>query len=331
MAKLTSKTPKTRSKKILPKSSLSKRPKASSKTSQLPVTYGYPNLPQTDRALTHYLKQISHYPILSEEEERTLVESFRQHKNVEAAKELIQGNLRLVVKIATEYSHAYQHLMDLIQEGNLGLMKAVQNYDPSKGARLGYYASWWIRSYILKYIMDNFRLVKVGTTQAQKKLFFNLVRERRKIEAMGIEGPQRRKLLADKFDVTEAQIDEMSSRLAHSEPSLDAKIQTSSGDDSLYLIDMIEDKNPDQLDKLMAKERREQLVEKLKSFSQTLSKKERIILQKRLLAEIPKTLEELGEEFGVTKERVRQLQNRLIQKFKEELKEFADEFLIAES
>ncbi len=296
---------------------------------KLPVKYGFPYLPAADAGIKHYMRNVSHYPILTQEEEETLIESFRKNKNKESVRKLIQSNLRLVVKIALEYNHATQNLMDLIQEGNIGLMKAVQKYDPKHGARLGYYASWWIKSYILKYIMDNFRLVKVGTTQAQKKLFFNLVREKQRIDALGYGAQDSRKMLSEHFEMPEEKIDEMSVRLSHSEASLDAPIGSQKDDSqNLYLIDMIEDKNPTPLDDVLTKEKQEVLVSRLKEFSEGLGHKEQMILKKRLLAEVPKTLQELGEEFGVTKERVRQLQNRLIGQLKESLQDLGADFKI---
>ncbi|HRK02568.1 MAG TPA: sigma-70 family RNA polymerase sigma factor, partial [Oligoflexia bacterium] len=158
-----------------------------------------PALPPHLDPFKHYLRDVSKYPLLSPEDEFALAVKLRDTGDIDAAKRLVQANLRLVVKIAMEYRSAYQNILDLVQEGNVGLMKAVSKYDPSKGARLGYYASWWIRSYILKYILDNFRQVRVGTTAAQKKLFFHLMREKERLEAQGLEaGP---KLLAEKLNV----------------------------------------------------------------------------------------------------------------------------------
>ncbi|CAN0333407.1 unnamed protein product, partial [Chrysoparadoxa australica] len=135
--------------------------------------------------LSLYMKEISRYPLLSEEQEKVLTKALVETGDVEVAKKLVVANLRLVVKIAMEYKTAWQNTMDLIQEGNIGLMKAVSKYDPDKGAKLSYYASWWIRSYVLKFILDNFRLVKIGTTNEQKKLFFNLMKEKSRLEAQG--------------------------------------------------------------------------------------------------------------------------------------------------
>jgi RNA polymerase sigma-32 factor len=316
-------TPKKKEKKE--KSGTAKLMRKGSRSANLPVKSEYPMLPTSDAALHYYIKKINEYPILTEDEEKKLVKAYTQHKDIEAVKQLVQSNLRLVVRIAMEYSNAYQNLMDLIQEGSVGLMKAVKMYDPKKGSRLSYYATWWIRSYILKYIMDNFRLVKVGTTQSQKKLFFNLMREKQKMEAMGFEPQEARKLLATQFEVPEKKIDEMSGRLQRSEKSLDAPMGAKGSDtDDLYLIDMIEEKSPSALEKLLTKERRERLIGRLQKFSKTLNKKEQLILKKRLLSEVPKTLQDLGNDFGVTKERVRQLEERLKKRLKDVLEGLED-------
>src|SRR5690606_38484823 len=161
-----------------------------------------------------YLKEISRHKLLTIEEERELTAELLKTGDIEVAKKLVLANLRLVVKIALEYKNSYKNVMDLIQEGNIGLMKAVSKYDPSKGAKLSYYASWWIRSYILKFILDNFRLIKIGTTQEQKKLFYNLMREKQRLMNMGINPDV--KLLSDNLGVSEKAIQEMDFRLGTS-------------------------------------------------------------------------------------------------------------------
>src|SRR6185312_5943511 len=167
---------------------------------------------------------VSRYPLIDAQKELELAIRLRDKGDINAAKALVQANLRLVVKIAMEYRTMYANVLDLIQEGNIGLMKAVSKFDPTRGARLGYYASWWIRSYILKYLLDNFRLVKVGTTQAQKKLFYHLMREKERLEAQGLlAGP---KLLAEKLNVREKDVIEMEHRLSGrgAELSIDAPV-----------------------------------------------------------------------------------------------------------
>lgn len=182
--------------------------------------------------LKRYLQEISRYKLLSPEEEAELVATLFETGDLEAAKKLVVANLRLVVKIAFEYKNAYRNVLDLIQEGNIGLMKAVSKYNPEKGAKLSYYASWWIRSYILKFILDNFRLIKIGTTADQKKLFYNLMREKERLMNQGIEPDA--KLISENLGVSEKAVVEMDHRLSSSgaEVSLDFKL----GEDSSVIL-----------------------------------------------------------------------------------------------
>ncbi len=266
--------------------------------------------PTSTDPLQRYLQQVSQYPILSEEEEKNLVEKVRVHKDVEAARTLVTSHLRLVVKIAMEYRAAYQNILDLIQEGNVGLLRAIKNYNPDKGARLGYYATWWIRSYILKYILDNFRLIKIGTTQAQRKLFFNLMREKERIEKMGFDPGA--KLLAERLDVKEDEIKEMDQRLSQSELSIDAPV----GDEGSLRVDFLKDNTELADEKISDREFKDVLFEKLGSFSKTLNPREIKIFQERLVSEMPKTLQEIATENGITRERVRQIEERIKEKLK---------------
>jgi len=268
------------------------------------------SLPSTSDPLQRYLQQVSRYPLLSEEEEKGLVQKVRENKDVEAARKLVTSHLRLVVKIAMEYRAAYQNILDLIQEGNLGLLRAVKNYNPDKGARLGYYATWWIRSYILKYILDNFRLIKIGTTQAQRKLFFNLMKEKEKIEQMGFNPDA--KLLADRLEVKENEVAEMSQRLSQSELSIDTPV----GDSGNLHVDFLKDNAELPDEKISNREFKDVLFEKLGNFSKTLNSRELEIFQQRLVAEMPKTLQEIATENGITRERVRQIEERIKEKLK---------------
>ena len=168
------------------------------------------SLPISGDPLKFYISEISKYPLLTKEREEELVKKMLSG-DVGAARLLVMSNLRLVVKIALEYKNMYNNVMDLIQEGNIGLMKAISMYDPSKGAKLSYYSSWWIRSYILKFLIDNFRLVKIGTTQVQKRLFYNLLQEQKKLENQGLLAlPE---TLSKKLNVKEKDVLEMSTRL----------------------------------------------------------------------------------------------------------------------
>lgn len=273
--------------------------------------------------LKRYLEEIKRYPLLDTTEEFALAVKLKEQGDMQAARSLVSANLRLVVKIAFEYRTFYSNLLDLIQEGNIGLMKAVSKFDPTKGARLGYYASWWIRSYILKYLLDNFRLVKVGTTQAQKKLFYHLMREKERLEAQGLlAGP---KLLAEKLNVREKDVVEMEQRLSGrgSEMSLDAPIDRGEGKPTTQ-GDLLVD-HQEAADDALA---RDQLIQLLKSqlpdFEKKLNEKERRILQDRLLADEPKTLQEVADLYGLTRERARQIETRVIEKLREFLSSMMD-------
>lgn len=264
--------------------------------------------------LRRYLEEVSRHRLLDPQEEIKLAKRMIDDGNIEAAKQLVQANLRLVVKIAFEYRSIYTNIMDLIQEGNIGLMKAVSKFDPTKGARLGYYASWWIRSYILKYLIDNFRLVKVGTTQAQKKLFYHLMREKQRLEAQGLPAPA--KLLAEKLNVKEKEVVEMEQRLsgAGAEMSLDAPV----GDDdsSQVRLDFLSEEAESAEEALAGAQMLEILRDRLPEFEEKLNEKEKSVLHERLLADDPKTLQEVADLYGLTRERVRQIESRVIQKLR---------------
>lgn len=270
--------------------------------------------------LRRYLDEVRHYPLLTPEEEITLATKLHATGDLDAAKRLVQANLRLVVKIAFEYKSVYANVMDLIQEGNIGLMKAVSKYDPTKGARVGYYSSWWIRSYILKYLLDNFRLVRVGTTAAQKKLFFHLMREKERLEAQGVfAGP---KLLADRLQVREKDVVEMEKRLgsAGNEVSIDAPVSSHSDKQTSY-GEFLEDTREGADDRLAHEQLLTMIRKRLPEFERTLNERERKLLKDRLLHEEPKTLQEVADLYGLTRERARQIEAGVIQKLREFLKD----------
>lgn len=271
--------------------------------------------------LTVYLKEISRHKLLTPEEEKELTLELIRTGDIEIAKKLVLANLRLVVKIALEYKNAYKNVMDLIQEGNIGLMKAVSKYDPTKGAKLSYYASWWIRSYILKFILDNFRLVKIGTTQEQKKLFYNLMREKQRLMSMGITPDV--KLLSDNLGVSEKAVIEMDQRLgtAGQEVSLDKPLDEDGGRQTLS--DIIGDDETSLEDKLGDLQNLEILKEHLETFVKGLKPRDQEIFKKRLLSEIPESLQSIADQYGVSRERIRQVEERLI----EQLKIYMSEFL----
>jgi RNA polymerase sigma-32 factor len=177
--------------------------------------------------LSVYMRDVQRYTLLSKDEEHELAVRFFEEDDLEAAKRLVTSNLRLVVKIAYDYRQAYKNILDLVQEGNIGLMQAVKKYDPYKGVKLSSYAAWWIRAYMLRYILNNHRLVKVGTTQAQRKLFFNLQKEKARLSAMGIEPTA--EIIAERLNVPERDVVSMDMRLAAGDASLDAPVGTSEG------------------------------------------------------------------------------------------------------
>lgn len=269
--------------------------------------------------LTVYLKEISRYKLLSPEEEQELTRELFQTGDIEIAKKLVVANLRLVVKIALEYRSAYKNVMDLIQEGNIGLMKAVSKYDPDKGAKLSYYASWWIRSYILKFILDNFRLVRIGTTQEQKKLFYNLLKEKQKLMSMGINPDT--KLLSENLGVSEKAIVEMDHRLGSfgQEISIDRPVEEGS---SQNVGDFLADDRLGLDEELGELQNLEILKEKLVDFMQQLKPRDREIFEKRLLSEIPESLQSIANEYGVSRERIRQVEERLLTQLKIYMSEF---------
>jgi len=268
--------------------------------------------------LKQYMLEVQRYPLLSAEEELKLANQLKETGSLAAAKALVSANLRLVVKIAFEYRSFYSNLLDLIQEGNVGLMKAVSKFDPTKGARLGYYASWWIRSYILKYMIDNFRLVKIGTTAAQKKLFYHLVREMDRLESQGlVAGP---KLLAQNLNVREKDVIEMEQRLLHGGGEVPLDAPRAGSENKHTLMDTMADEH-ESIDMTLE---RDQLIkilhDSLEDFNKLLDPKEKRILADRLLSEEPKTLQEVADNYGLTRERARQIETKVIEKLRNFLK-----------
>jgi RNA polymerase sigma-32 factor len=225
----------------------------------------------------------------------------------------VTANLRLVVKIAYEYRRAYKNIMDLIQEGNIGLMQAVKRYDPYRGVKLSSYAAWWIRAYILRFILNNWRLVKLGTTQAQRKLFFNLNKEKARLTAMGIEPTSLE--IAKSLNVEEKEVIDMDRRLSSAEASLDAPVGDNDGR-SVSRLELMPSAGSGPEAAFAEQEVNTLLRARLGEFRATLAGKDVIIFDKRMNAEDPLTLQELGDEFGISRERVRQLEARLTGKLR---------------
>jgi RNA polymerase sigma-32 factor len=277
------------------------------------------SLPSATDPLTLYVREISRYKLLTLEEEETLLKELQETGDIDVAKKLVLANLRLVVKIAIEYRSAWQNVMDLIQEGNIGLMKAVSKYDGTKGAKLSYYASWWIRSYILKYILDNFRLVKIGTTNEQKKLFFNLMKEKERLIGLGFSPDN--KMISESLGVSERSVAVMDKRLSQGggELSLEAKLD----ENGPSLADILTDKEELSIDeKLGDLQSVEILKEQLHNFLGGLKDRDREIFEMRLLSEVPASLQSIADQYGVSRERIRQIEERLIGNLKVYMSEF---------
>lgn len=265
-----------------------------------------------------YMSEVQRHPLLTPDEEHSLAVRYAETEDVDAAARLVTANLRLVVKIAYEYRRAYRNMMDLIQEGNIGLMQAVKRYDPYRGVKLSSYAAWWIRAYILRFILNNWRMVKIGTTQAQRKLFFNLNKEKAKLTAMGVEPSHAE--IAKSLGVEEKDVVEMDRRLSRADASLDVPVGEADGRQTSR-VELIPSSNrsPDSLAESL--EIQDIVREQLEEFRKTLSGKDIVIFDKRVVAEDPMTLQELGNEFGVSRERVRQLEARLTGKLRDFLKQ----------
>ena len=272
-----------------------------------------------------YLQEAKRYPILSEEEEKELAIRLTETGDVDAAYQLTTANLMLVVKIAMTFKREWQNVMDLVQEGNIGLMKAVKNFDPFRGVRLSAYATWWIKSYILKYILDNWRLVRVGTTNSRRKLLFNLKKEKERLEREGFDPST--KLLAEHFGVDENEIIDVEASIGAVDVSMDTPTRA---DSSMTPAQSLSDGKS--LEKRAEVDQfREILQQKIEGFKSELKPGEIEILEKRVLSESPQSLQELGDERGVTREAVRQAEQRLLKKFRiyieEQMPEAADYFI----
>ena len=269
--------------------------------------------------LSAYVQETRKYPLLSREEEHELAVQYAEEGDLDAARRLVEANLRLVVKIAYEYRRAHRNLLDLVQEGNVGLMQAVRKYDPHRGVKLSTYAAWWIRAYILKFVLNNWRLVKIGTTQAQRKLFFNLRKEKEKLEQLGFQpGPA---LLAERLDVREKDVIEMEKRLAAPDASFDAPIAGGEGEAAdRTRHDVMAAERSERPDVQVANQEFQSiLVDKLSAFADTLSGREETIFRERWLTDTPLTLQEIGDRYGVSRERARQIEKRMLNRLREYL------------
>ncbi|MBW1940005.1 MAG: RNA polymerase factor sigma-32 [Deltaproteobacteria bacterium] len=272
--------------------------------------------------LQRYLSEISRHKLLSREEEKELAMRVQETGDSDAAYRLVTSNLRLVVKIALEFQRVWmQNLLDLIQEGNIGLMHAVKKFDPYKNVKFSYYSSFWIKAYILKFIMDNWRLVKIGTTQGQRKLFFKLKKEKQKLIDQGFD--PKPKLLSERLGVTEREIVDMDQRLDGWDISLDAPLKEDSDTERIEFLSTATDSAEDQVAK---KEIQILLHDKIDEFKRKLNKREIEIFDLRIFSDNPVTLQEIGDRYGISRERVRQVEKNIIKKMREFFKREIPDF-----
>ncbi len=285
---------------------------------RLPVVRGEKSLVPLD-PLAAYLQEIRQYEELSEEEERELAIQYRDTGDVKAAYRLTTAHLILVVRIAMTFKREWNNMMDLVQEGNVGLMKAVKNFDPLRGVRLSAYATWWIKSYILKYILDNWRLVKVGTTNVRRKLLYNLKKEKEKLEREGFSPTT--KLLAERFGVDESEVIDVDASLGAADVSMDAPVNPYST--QTHAESMGHSDSPDKL--VDAGMFHDLLKKKIDAFKVDLKPIQQEILDDRVLSESPLSLQEIGDRHDITREAVRQAEERLMKKLKTYIEEHLPE------
>jgi RNA polymerase sigma-32 factor len=269
-------------------------------------------LPSVTSILEIYIAQINRYPILSADEEFRYAVKFEKYNDMEAAEKLVVSNLRFVVKIAHEYRNYGIKLADLIQEGNIGLMHAVKKFDPYKGYRLISYAVWWIRAYIQNFIIKSWSLVKIGTTQAQRKLFFKLGQAKKKLEALSQKNPEFGEI-AESLGVKETEIEEMDQRLTYRDLSLDSYI---SGEGETSHIDYLTYKGEDQETSLIRKEEMDIVKRNIAGALTNLNERESYIVRHRIMTDSPKTLQEIGTKYNITRERARQIEKQALKKLR---------------
>ncbi len=272
--------------------------------------------------LQSYLAEVNRYRLLTREEEKELGKRIQEDNDPEAAYIMTTSNLRLVVKIALDFQRIWmQNLLDLIQEGNIGLVQAVKKFDPYKNVKFSYYSSFWIKAYILKFIMDNWRLVKIGTTQGQRKLFFRLKKEKQKLIEEGFDpGP---KLLSERMGVSEQEIVDMDQRLDGWDISLDEPLKA---DSNTERIDFINVETHSTEEEMAKKEIEDILRNRVDKFKKTLNRRELDIFEQRIFSDEPKTLQEIGEQYSISRERVRQIESTIIKKLKEYFKDKLHDF-----
>jgi RNA polymerase sigma-32 factor len=266
--------------------------------------------------LQQYLAEVRRHPLLDADEEHALAVLWKEDGDREAARKLVSANLRLVVSIARRYERAFRNLLDLVQEGNIGLLEALKNFDPYRGVRFPSYAVWWIRAYVIRYVMNNWRQVKLGTTQAQRKLFFNLQKEKDRLEREGFSPDP--KLIADRLAVKPSEVIEMDQRLSGRDLSVDTPV--GEGGEST-MLDFLGAGSPDTESSFGDAQARHMIASRIREFGESLEGKEAEIFHERMIAEDPLTLRELGERYEISRERVRQLEDRIRQRLRDYLVE----------
>ena len=269
----------------------------------------YAALPVVHDNLSLYLAEIRKFPMLDEQEEHRLAMRLFDHQDLDAAQALVTSNLRFVVKVAGEYRNYGMKMLDLIQEGNVGLMMAVRKFNPHRGFRLITYAVWWIRAYIQNYIVSAWSLLKIGTTQAQRKLFFRLKQAQNAIRSM-TGGEEDLPAMAQSLEVSEAEVAEMELRL-QGEISLDAEIRQGEG---LTALDGLADERSNQEELLGEYQERELLRRQVATAVSGLGEKERFVVEQRVTADEPMTLQEIADHFAISRERVRQIEENALRK-----------------
>ncbi len=273
------------------------------------------NLPVVKNSLETYLAQINQFPLLTPEEEFQLAVRYYKYKDIAAAHKLITSNLRFVVKVALEYRSYGVKLVDLIQEGNIGLMMAVKKFNPYKGYRFISYAIWWIRAYIQNFIIKTWSLVKIGTTQAQKKLFYKIGKIRKALES-GDGDEKKYEVLAKDFDVAKEDIIEMEQRMASRDLSLDSPFDE---EGELTHLELLQEESPNQ-EEMLARQQEEEIREReVQKALKRLNEKEAYVIKHRIMADEPLTLQEIGNHLKLSRERVRQIESEALKKLRREI------------
>ncbi len=281
------------------------------------------NLPVPKNSLETYLVQINQFPLLTQEEEYDLAVRYRKYNDISAAHKLITSNLRFVVKIAFEYKSYGVKIQDLIQEGNIGLMMAVKKFNPYKGYRFISYAIWWIRAYIQNFIIKTWSLVKIGTTQAQKKLFYKIGKVRKALESDGA-NEKKYELLAKDLDVTKEELLEMEQRMSARDLSLDSPFDEGQ---ELTHLELLKEDSPNQEEAITQEEAKRIREREVQNAMKRLSEKEAYVIKNRIMADEPLTLQQIGDHLKLSRERVRQIESEALKKLKREFSSRMEQFV----